>query len=222
MRIAGTTQKCKKYPLGKLKGCDQREIKNRVMAQKISEDIRRQLAKPQVWFCKYFPVRIRNVGEDAVEARKLVWAFKDAKEDATERVAQMTAEYIVRQYGDKVKEMTFVCVPASSEEKNENRYRHFCRRVSELSGIADGFSLVHVLKERPAVHEHRRDRLIVINGSAELDAGQIKGKTICIFDDVISIGLSYGMFADRLERLGANVAGGVFLGRTHYKYKKDN
>lgn len=190
------------------------------MAQAISEDIRKQLAKPQVWFCKYFPVRIRNVGEDAIEARNLVWAFKDAKEEATERVAQMTAGYLVCQYGEKVKDMTFICVPASSEEKNESRYKHFCQRVSELSGIADGFSFVHVSSERLAVHEHRHDKLSAMTDVVEFDTGQIKGKTFCIFDDVISTGLSYGMFADRLERLGANVAGGIFLGRTHYRSKK--
>lgn len=192
------------------------------MAQAISESIKRQLAKPQVWFCKYFPVRIRNVGEDAIEARNLVWAFKDAQEEPTERVAQMTAGYLLSQYGDKVKDMTFICVPASSEEKNESRYKHFCQRVSELSGIANGFSLVHVSGERQAVHEHRHDKSITVADLVELDALQIKGKTICIFDDVISTGQSYGMFADRLERLGANVAGGIFLGRTHYKYKKEN
>ena len=192
------------------------------MAQTISEDIRKQLAKPQVWFCKYFPVRIRNVGEDAIEARKLVWAFKDAKEEATERVAQMTAGYLVCKYGEKVKDMTFVCVPASSEKKNVSRYKHFCQRVSELSGIANGFSLVHVSGERPTVHEHRHDKLSAITDLVEFDAGQIKGKTVCIFDDVISTGQSYGTFADRLERLGANVAGGIFLGRTHYRYKKEN
>ena len=29
------------------------------------------------FFLKYFPARIRNVGEDAIEARNLIWAFKD-------------------------------------------------------------------------------------------------------------------------------------------------
>lgn len=192
------------------------------MAQVVSENIKRQLVKPQVWFCKYFPVRIRNVGEDAIEARNLVWAFKDAKEEATERVAQMTAEYLICQYGEKVKDMTFICVPASSREKNESRYKNFCRRVSELSGIADGFPLVYISGERPAVHEHRHDKSAFVADDMKFDTEQIKGKTVCVFDDVISTGQSYGVFADRLEQLGANVIGGIFLSRTHYRYKKEN
>ncbi|MFR8354320.1 MAG: hypothetical protein ACLVEJ_00485 [Parabacteroides sp.] len=48
------------------------------MAKVIDEKIKRQLEKKTTFFLKYFPVRIKNVGEDAVEARKLVWAFQDA------------------------------------------------------------------------------------------------------------------------------------------------
>ena len=69
---------------------------------------------------------------------------------------------------------------------------------------------------------NRHGKTAAVADLTELDAGQIKGKTVCIFDDVISTGKSYGMFADRLERLGANVTGGIFLGRTHYRYEKEN
>lgn len=60
------------------------------MAKVIDEKVKRQLEKKTTFFLKYFPVRIKNVGEDAVEARKLVWAFKDAEDGACEKVAQMT------------------------------------------------------------------------------------------------------------------------------------
>lgn len=189
------------------------------MAHTISESIKRQLAKPQVWFYKYFPVRIKNVGEDAVAARQLVWDFKDAKAAATEQVAQMTAERIVSLYGDYASDMVFVCVPASSQAKNESRYKDFCHRVSELSGIQDGYSLIKVSGERLAVHEHRHDKSVSKVNIIEFDAERIKDKMICVFDDVISTGQSYGLFADQLEQCGAHVLGGIFLGRTHYRYK---
>lgn len=189
------------------------------MAQIISESIKKQLAKPQVWFCKYFPVRIKNVGEDAVAARQLVWDFKDAKAAATEQVAQMTTAQIVSQYGEQTSNMVFVCIPASSQAKNESRYKEFCHRVSELSGIQDGYSLVRVSGERLAVHEHRHNKNVSKVSIIELDTKRIKGKAICVFDDVISTSQSYGLFADQLEQCGAHVLGGIFLGRTHYRYK---
>ena len=52
------------------------------MARMIDDNIKRQLSKRMDFFLKYFPVRVRNVGEDAVAARQLIWAFKDARDNA--------------------------------------------------------------------------------------------------------------------------------------------
>lgn len=52
----------------------------------IDDSIKRQLSKRMDFFLKYFPVRVRNVGEDAVAARQLIWAFKDARDNAFEKV----------------------------------------------------------------------------------------------------------------------------------------
>ena len=49
------------------------------MVRMIDDSIKRQLSKRMDFFLKYFPVRVRNVGEDAVAARQLIWAFKDAR-----------------------------------------------------------------------------------------------------------------------------------------------
>ena len=64
------------------------------MAKVIDESLKKQLSKKMVHFLKYFPVRIKNVGEDAVAARNLIWAFKDSRDDAYEKVAQMTADHL--------------------------------------------------------------------------------------------------------------------------------
>ena len=46
-----------------------------------------------------------------------------------------------------------------------------------------------------------------------------KDKEVCVFDDVVTTGKSYARFANLLEENGANVVGGMFLGKTFYKYK---
>ena len=89
--------------------------------------LKKQLEKPQTWFCKYFPKRIRNVGEKEVADRQMVYDFKDGR--SFEAVAQMTAASLKEQYGDGCKDITFVPVPASTSEKNELRYKAFCERV---------------------------------------------------------------------------------------------
>lgn len=80
------------------------------MARMIDDNIKRQLSKRMDFFLKYFPVRVRNVGEDAVAARQLIWAFKDARDNAFEKVAQMTAAHLIKVCGEKIKDIVFVCV----------------------------------------------------------------------------------------------------------------
>ena len=65
------------------------------MAQ-IDNNLKKQLAKPQTWFCKYFPKRIRNVGEKEIADRQMVYDFKDGR--SFEAVAQMTAANMQEQY----------------------------------------------------------------------------------------------------------------------------
>lgn len=115
------------------------------MAKVIDENIQRQLDKKISFFVKYFPARIQNVGEDAKAARQLVWAFKDSRDSAYEKVAQMTAKHLKEEYGEKVKSMVLVCVPTSKKENYQSRYMMFCNRVSELTGIGNGFSHVCAL-----------------------------------------------------------------------------
>lgn len=55
------------------------------MAHKNDYQIQKQLDKPQTWFCKYYPARIRNVGEKEIADRQLVFDFKDGR--AYEEVA---------------------------------------------------------------------------------------------------------------------------------------
>ena len=100
------------------------------MVRMIDDSIKRQLSKRMDFFLKYFPVRVRNVGEDAVAARQLIWAFKDARDNAFEKVAEMTAEHLKKEYGDKLRNMAFVCVPTSNKDHYATRFSAFCKRVS--------------------------------------------------------------------------------------------
>ena len=116
------------------------------MTKVIDENIQRQLDKKISFFVKYFPARIQNVGEDAKAARQLVWAFKDSRDSAYEEVAQMTAKHLKEEYGEKVKSMVLVCVPTSKKENYQSRYMMFCNRVSELTGIGNGFLMCACFK----------------------------------------------------------------------------
>lgn len=188
------------------------------MAKTIDTELQKQLDKPQTWFCKYYPARIRNVGEKEIADRQLVFDFKDGR--AYEEVAQRTATAMTERYGASCADIVFSPVPASSNEKNEIRYKTFCQRVCELTGAINGYDYVSVSGERLTVHENRKAEKEVRKVNViEFDSAFFNGKSVVVFDDVITKGLSYAVYASRLESLGANVLGGVFLARTHYKVK---
>lgn len=176
------------------------------------------MAKPQTWFCKYFPKRIRNVGEKEMADRTRVYRFKDGV--AHEEVAQMTATSMKQQYGTACSTIVFAPVPASTSQKNELRYKVFCERVCELTGAINGYEHVRVCGERLAIHENRKaEKEIRKVNIIEFDEEWFNGKTIVAFDDIITRGISYATFAIQLESFGAYVLGGIFLAKTHYKVK---
>lgn len=217
--VVAATLESKKYPSDRLKDSRNEGIEIRAMAKTIENDIKRQLEKPQTWFCKYYPARIRNVGEAEIADRQLVYQFKDGI--AFEEVAQRTAKNMIEQYGERCKDIVFSPVPASTSEKNEQRYKAFCERVCELTGAANGFTHAKVSGGRLSIHDNRKtEKEVRLVNIVELDNDFYNGKAVVVFDDVITKGLSYAMFANQPETLGANVLGGIFLARTHYKVRR--
>jgi len=182
------------------------------------EHITRQLSKLKVFFLKYYPLRIKNVGLEERAARQLVWDFKDGS--YYEEVAQMTANRLMEVFGDRVRDIVFSCVPASTIEKHELRYKGFSHRVCQLSGAMNGYEHVRVTNDRLEVHRNRRKKDVEIVENVSYDTDFFKGKQILVFDDIITRGYSYAHFANRLEMCGAEVLGGFFLGKTFYRVNR--
>ena len=189
------------------------------MARQMNEGMKAQMDKKKAFFLKYFPSRIRKVSEEAKAARKLIYAFKDARDDAYKEVAKMVVAYLEKEYREKVRNMVFLCVPASRQEANKSRYKEFCKEVSRLSGIINGSSHLILMEDRLAIHERGRagEKSLSHVSVMDFDVPFFKGKEVIVFDDIITTGGSYALFAEEVERHGAHVVGGLFLGKTHYK-----
>ena len=173
-----------------------------------------QTNKVMVWLMKYYPVRIKNVGEQQKADRQTIWDFKDGRE--YEQVAQMTAIHLQELFGSRLTSIVFSCIPASTQEKNELRYKRFSERVCELTHAINGYPHMQVLTGRLAVHEHRKNETEVRTAQmADYDTDFFNGKDVLLFDDVITRGISYATTADNLEACGANVLG-EFSGQRHF------
>lgn len=184
---------------------------------KVDEVRRRFWGKVVTCFTSYYPCRIKNVGLDGENVRKLVWSFKSGEN--TEYVAQKTADELINKYGDDISGIVFVCVPASSKEKNEIRYKNFSKRVCELSGAINAYDHVRVVNERPEIHKHRKQRNNAADNveSLEIDKDFFNKARFCLFDDLLTSGASGAALSNKLEQYGAQFLGFFALAKTTYK-----
>ena len=174
---------------------------------------KKQWMKPLESLYNYLPTKYKQEAtERDWQVRRLVWDFKEGKRSIG--VAQVVAQRLVKMFGAAVTDITLVCIPASSAEKNERRYKTFAAEVARLTGCANGYEAVQVEGERMAIHEHRNGKRLQSTQVISFDKDYFSGRKVVVFDDILTLGYSYARFACAIEALGATVMGGLFLGRT--------
>lgn len=153
----------------------------------------------------------------AQQHRKFVWNFKyDTREPdpvAHAAAVQKAADrisYIVREsFGPYLRHLTFFCVPSSNTLVYTLRCREFSFLVCRATGMADAFDHFHILGSKQPRH---------LGGGGEIfmdgDLEWFHGRSVILFDDVITSGYSAEKYRDELAEMGARVIGGLFLART--------
>ena len=146
--------------------------------------------------------------------RDFVHAFKMGTPTFTTLAASLVAARLKQQYSPKVlARLTFFCIPASTPERQELRYKFFSSLVCSLTGMRNGYDFVNVTSERTAVHCLRLEGEVTtreVNYSVNLP----EDIEAVVFDDVITQGLSYDAFGDALENAGAVIRHAIFLSRS--------
>lgn len=170
-----------------------------------------QCRKYMFSFFDYLPTRYKaNQREWSI--RKFIWGFKDGK--FTHEAAEIVAKKLREVFGQQTQDIVFACIPASSARKNEIRYRQFSDEVCRLAGTGNAYQAISVEGSRLAIHETKSYKTVSEVETISFDKEFFRGKKVIVFDDVITQGYSYARFACALESLGAQVLGGLFLGRT--------
>ena len=181
----------------------------------ILEAWKQQWSKFMFNFFDYLPTKYEaNKREWAI--RKMIWDFKDGKRSVS--VAELIAKKLRSQFGADCENVTFVCVPASSAEKNEIRYKVFAEEVTRLTGCKNAYGAITIEGGRLAIHETKSSKTVQDVEVIKFDKGFFNGKRVLLFDDILTQGHSYARFACALEKLGAEVLGGYFLGKTILSY----
>lgn len=174
----------------------------------------KQWRKMMFSFYPYLSTKNRNATQEEWKIRRLIWDFKDGK--AFANVAHLVANKLIQLYGKETNNIIFACVPASSAEKNEKRYKHFSSMVCELCGMYNAYDHIKVKGEKSAEHDNVSKSEIHNKQEIEFDQDFFKGRKVIVFDDILTKGFAYAIFANKIEKMGAEVLGGLFIGKTVY------
>lgn len=148
--------------------------------------------------------------------RNFIYGFKSGKKWAVNRAAELVSNSLLHWYGDECKNFVIACVPASTEKENRKRFRHFVSVVSKKCGMKSTNNHIHVIGERDALHRSVNHMVKEDNYTIYIDKEFFLGKTVIIFDDLITTGTTANRFAELLTQAGATVKGGLFLARTMF------
>lgn len=166
----------------------------------------------------YFPVKHfnwRSLDRDSVEFRSNLFAFKDGSNHAVSRI--FTNE-VIAAIGRLAPDFNssgfaFMAMPASTENKTVARYSLM------LSILKNKFPRATFLNDYVTFNGERKAKHLSENGISDLlehveIGGDVEGKKVIIFDDVITTGRSMEEMKRRLKQIGATDFICLTLGRT--------
>ena len=171
-----------------------------------------QLSKPQYNAYSYIPTHIEASKSDW-SVRRFIWSFKKGEDKAVKRAAKVTVKMLNEKF-NRTDDVVFACIPASSAELSQARYEEFSRLVCEATGMINAYDHIKVEGEKLAIHEYGSRKAIYNTHVVTFDKEWFNGKQVILFDDIITRGHNFAVMADQLERFGADVWGGCFIGKT--------
>lgn len=179
------------------------------------------------WLFYYYPVNSVN---DALpqewEDRRTVWNFKNDPEKhpiqavyyaAIDSVIPRIKQKLINTFGEEYLQfLTLVCLPASTKKKNVARYEEFSKRLCEVTGMENGYPHTFIINDGLSKNDPNNHTGRSIQPEVRFD-DWIKGKNVLLFDDVVTRGGTMMRYKKMLEQKGANVIGGIALGKTKHE-----
>jgi hypothetical protein len=155
--------------------------------------------------------------------RWIIWNFKNTPgktspschKDTLDKVIKMLEKKLLATFNEmSLKYLTFVCIPASTQKNTQARYEEFSNRICKDLGMINAYPHITVVKEK---EERRAGGTSIDVDKISFDEEFFKGKTVLLFDDVITRGDSMKIFNRKMKSLGATVIGGLSLGKTKHE-----
>lgn len=108
-------------------------------------------------------------------------------------------------------------IPASTKERNINRFSRLLQAICGRLKIENGFDAVSILSDRPQLKGScpSVDKLSNLSFCMK----RIKGKNVILMDDILTTGSGFTQMKHKMIELGAVAVTGVFLARTKEQEK---
>lgn len=173
----------------------------------------------------YYPTTVDFMANDEEwDNRRLVWDFKNDPDKTSEenhrhalnKVIPKFATILSDTFGKEVlHHLTLVCIPASTQEKNQSRYKLFAEELCQETGMENGFQHTVINLNRTAKHDGGKNSI----DNYSFDGIFFKGKRVVLFDDIITKGDSMRIAKAKLESVGATVICGLAIGKTCHEHR---
>ena len=179
----------------------------------------------------YYPTKCSwEASDEEWDIRNLVWDFK-ANPNRPQSVFEITSRHqramnevvpefkrvLHKFFGSNISKLTLVCIHSSKRVVTERRYKDFSSLICNETGIANGYSYVHIAEEGDPTHLGGG-----VQAQFSVDNSFFKGRNVILFDDIITSGKSMERFKRLLESAGANVIAGLSIGKTKHERQGSN
>lgn len=159
----------------------------------------------------YYPTKMEKMDEHQKRVSNLIFRFKEGGY-CGELVAQILT-LCLRKVGfaGSKEDTVLIPIPASTRERQRNRFPVLCYYLSKWFGITDGFKAIWIAEDREQL-KGKKEKDILRN--LQFTRRYIKGKRVVLVDDVLTTGESFRQLKRKMMELGAVSVMGVFLGKT--------
>lgn len=162
---------------------------------------------------KYYPQKDfpnEVLEQDESYLREKIYDFKNGDKETVKNFAEVISKLLKREILDL--NTIFCVIPASTKSKTIKRFKRFSKIVSKNLEYKNGFNCIKNLKDKPAKHVSGKSEDIL--EYLKFNPRKVLGKTVILFDDVITTGDTFLKIANTLIAYGAIDVIGVFLAQT--------
>ena len=157
----------------------------------------------------YYPKnRFPSVTAQQEAYRRAVWNFKDGSYTyGLNRLADFLDGNFTK---EEMKNVVVCVIPASTQYKNDIRYKTMCAKIAEKFPVINGYNYITINTDRSDSRTQKSsDTVWNLSFSSS-----VRGKTVVLFDDITTRGTSFIQVANKLKEAGASNVHGFFLGKT--------